>query len=348
MPPPESGRSPRPPSPGSGPGDPAAPRLLNRLRSECRRRHYSYRTEQAYAHWVRRYCRFHADEHGRPRHPRDLSEADLAAFLSHLAEDRRVAASTQNQALHAVLFLYEHVVGRPLGRVDGVTRAKRPKRLPVVLTRAEVEAVLAALPGLPRPYRLLGSVLYGSGLRLREGLRLRVHDLDTERGQLTVREGKGGKDRVTVLPSVLEEPLRLHLAAERARYEMEREAGDAAVSLPGALATKYPGAAVEWGWRYVFPSPRPSRDPRSGRTLLHHLGPSGVQKAVRRAALESGVEKAVTPHTFRHSFATHMLERGADIRTVQELLGHQDVRTTEVYTHVLNRGLRGVVSPLDR
>ena len=324
-------------------GDPP-PRLLDRLRSECRRRHYSYHTERAYADWVRRYCLFHRDDQGQPRHPRTLAEADLAAFLSHLAEDRRVAASTQNQALHAVLFLYDAVLGRPLDRVEGVARARRPKRLPVVLTREEVSAVLAQLSGI---HRLLGSLLYGSGLRLREGLRLRVHDLDLAHGQLTVREGKGGKDRVTVLPSAVEEPLALHLARERAQYDIEIADGAAAVSLPGALGVKYPMAASEWGWRYVFPARRPSVDPRSGDLRRHHLGPSGVQKAVRAAARAAGVDRPVTPHAFRHSFATHMLERGADIRTVQELLGHSDVRTTEIYTHVLNRGVRGVVSPLD-
>ena len=333
-------------SPGHdrGAGDAGAPRLLDRLRAELRRRHYSYHTERAYADWVRRYCLFHIDPDGRPRHPDSLAEPDLAAFLSHLAEDRRVAASTQNQALHAVLFLYEHVLGTPLGRVEGVARAKRPKRLPVVLSRAEVGAVLAELTGV---HRLLAQILYGSGLRLREGLRLRVHDLDVERGRLTVREGKGGKDRVTVLASSAEAALGRHLTAEHARYEQAAEDGVAAVSLPGALGVKYPGAATEWGWRYVFCARRPSVDPRTGEPRLHHLGPSGVQKAVRAAAQAAGVDRPVSPHVFRHSFATHMLERGADIRTVQELLGHSDVRTTEIYTHVLDQGVRGVTSPLD-
>lgn len=321
-----------------------APRLLDRLRSECRRRHYSFHTERTYADWVRRYCLFHRDADGQPRHPDTLAEPDLAAFLSHLAEDRCVAASTQNQALHAVLFLYDAVLGRPLDRIEGVARAKRPKRLPVVLSQQEVGDVLARLSGT---HRLLASILYGSGLRLREGLRLRVHDLDMAQGQLTVREGKGGKDRVTVLPPAVDEPLTLHLARERAHYEMECAEGNAAVSLPSALAGKYPQAATEWGWRYVFPAQRRSVDPRSGSLRRHHLGPSGIQKAVRTAAQAAGVNRPVTPHVLRHSFATHMLERGADIRTVQELLGHSDVRTTEIYTHVLNRGVRGVVSPLD-
>ena len=348
MAPDEPGPHPHNAAPASGgdPGGPApdGPRLLDRLRTACRRLHYSYHTERAYADWVRRYCLFHTDEAGRPRHPEALAEPDLAAFLSHLAEDRGVAASTQNQALHAVLFLYEHVLGRPLGRVGGVARAKRPKRLPVVLSRSEVDAVLNELRGV---HRLVGMVLYGSGLRLREGLRLRVHDLDPDRGRLTVREGKGGKDRVTVLASAVAEPLALHLAAQRARYDQEVAEGTAAVSLPGALGAKYPYAAAEWGWRYVFCARRPSVDPRTGGSRLHHLGPSGVQKAVRSAAKAAGVGRPVSPHVLRHSFATHMLERGADIRTVQELLGHSDVRTTEVYTHVLDRGVRGAVSPLD-
>ena len=259
-------------------------------------------------------------------------------------EERGVAASTQNVALHAVLFLYEHVLGRPLAAVDGVARARRPKRLPVVLSREEVGAVLTAMSGVPR---LVASLLYGGGLRLREGLRLRVHDLDLGAGTVLVREGKGGGDRVTVLPDVLSEPLRLHIACERARYATERAEGTAAVSLPGALAAKYPTAAHEWGWRYLFPAAQPSLDRRSGARLRHHIGPSGIQKAVRRAGRDAGLTRRVTPHVFRHSFATHMLQRGADIRTVQELLGHRDVKTTEIYTHVVGRGVRGVASPLD-
>jgi integron integrase len=273
-----------------------------------------------------------------------MGEAEVAAFLAHLAEGRRVAASTQNQALAALLFLYEHVLGRPLEEVGPFPRAKRPRRLPVVLTRAEVEAVLARLGGT---HRLVAQLLYGSGLRLLEALRLRVKDVEVGEGRLTVREGKGDKDRVTVLPSAVEEALSAQLAVVRALHARDLADGLGAVVLPTALAAKYPGAATEVGWQYVFPSRALSVDPRSGDRRRHHRSESSVQKAVRKAARAAGVEKPVSPHAFRHSFATHMLERGADIRTVQELLGHADVRTTEIYTHVLNRGVRGVVSPLD-
>ena len=320
---------------------PSAPRLLDRLRAELRRRRYSVHTERAYARWVRRYCLFHRDERGRPRHPETLSEPDLAAFLAHLAGDHGVAASTRNQALHAVLFLYDPVLGRPLERAGGVARAGRPRRPPVVLSRGEVGAVLAALTGV---HRLLGSLLYGSGLRLGEGLRLRVGDLDPDRGRLTVRGGEGARDRVTVLASSVGPALRRHLAAERIRYEQAVEDGTAAVGLPDAVARESPGAATEWGWRYVFCARRPSADPRTGALRLHHLGPSGVQRAVRRAARAAGVGGPVSPRVLRHSFAAHALERGADVRTVQELLGHADVRTTGAYARVLDRG---VTSPLD-
>ena len=339
----------------TGDGAPEKRKLLDLVRLACRLRHYSYRTEQTYCAWVRRFCRYHRDEHGRPRHPATLREPEVTAFLTHLAVERHVAASTQNQALAALLFLYDAVLGEPLGGLEregpgGLVRAKRPKRLPVVLTREEVERVLSRMNGT---YRLVGMLLYGSGLRLREALRLRVKDLDFGYGHVTVRDGKGMKDRITVFPEALHEPVERHLARERLRYEAEREEGTAAVSLPGALSRKYPSAATEWGWRYVFPASKPSVDPRSGdehgapTIRLHHLAPSAVQKAVRRASRRAEVEKPVTPHVFRHSFATHLLERGADIRTVQELLGHRSVRTTMIYTHVLNRGGLGVVSPLD-
>ena len=356
-------REPRQPW-GSPEGPEPKRKLLDLVRLACQLRHYSYRTEQTYCAWVKRFCRFHRDANGRPRHPETMRESEVVAFLTHLAVDRHVAASTQNQALAALLFLYEAVLGEPLGDLhavgadelpdgnpagtDRLVWAKRPKRLPVVLTREEVEAVLAEMSG---KYRLAGMLLYGSGLRLREVLRLRVKDLDFGYGHLVVRDGKGMKDRVTVFPEALHDPMERHLARERLRHEAELDEGTAAVSLPGALARKYPNAETEWGWRYVFPASRPSVDPRSGRELLHHLAPSAVQKAVRRASRRAadrmGLAKPVTPHVFRHSFATHLLERGADIRTVQELLGHKSVRTTMVYTHVLNRGGLGVVSPLD-
>lgn len=328
-------------------------KLLDLVRLACQLRHYSYRTEQTYYGWVKRFCLFHCDTDGKPRHPSTMREPEVVQFLTHLAVDRHVAASTQNQALAALLFLYDAVLGEPLGdldeddRPDGterLVRAKQPKRLPVVLTRQEVERVLAQMRGT---HRLMGALLYGAGLRLRECLCLRVKDVDFGQRHVVVREGKGGKDRVTVFPEVLHEPMDRHLARQKLRYEAELEEGTAAVSLPGALAAKYPNAEREWGWRYVFPASRPSVDPRSGRELLHHASPSGLQKAVKRAARKAGIAKPVTPHVFRHSFATHLLERGADIRTVQELLGHKSVRTTMVYTHVLNRGGLGVVSPLD-
>ncbi len=333
-----------PPPDASAAAEPGAPGLLDAVRSACRLRHYSIRTETAYASWARRFCLFHRDAGGRPRHPEAMAEPEVVAFLAHLAEDRQVASSTQNQALAAILFLYEAVLDRPLDSLGAFPRAKRPKRLPVVLTRQEVEAVLSRLDGT---HRLVASLLYGSGLRLLEGLRLRVKDVGLAEGHLVVREGKGDRDRVTVLPSVLAEPLRTQLDYVRALHARDVAAGQGSVYLPTAVARKYPGAATETGWQYVFPASRLSHDPRSGARRRHHLTESPIQKAVRRAAQAAGVEKPVSPHAFRHSFATHMLERGADIRTVQELLGHKDVRTTEIYTHVLNRGVRGVVSPLD-
>ena len=325
--------------------NPQPPKLLRRVRDACRLRHLSYATETAYVGWIRRFCLFHRDAEGRPSHPEALREPDVAAFLTHLATERGIGASTQNQALHALCFLYDAVLGAPLDRVQGVVTARRPKRLPVVLTRTEVEQVLTHVVSR---HRLKAMLLYGAGLRLRECLRLRVKDVDFDYGHLTVREGKGDRDRPALLPEAVQPALRLHLDAERARYAIEREEGTAAVSLPGALARKLPRAATEWRWRYVFPSRTLSRDPRSGALLRHHASATPLQKAVRRAAEQANLGKRVTCHTLRHSFATHLLERGADIRTVQELLGHRDVRTTEVYTHVLNRGLRGVVSPLDR
>ena len=331
---------------GGGPAndDVQPARLLDAVRSACRLRHYAIRTETAYTSWVRRFCLFHRDADGRPRHPDDMAEPEVVAFLAHLAEVREVASSTQNQALAALLFLYDAVLERPLETLQPFPRAKRPRRLPVVLTRTEVSAVLARLHG---ERRLIASLLYGSGLRLLEALRLRVKDVALADGHLMVREGKGDKDRITVLPEVLHGALGEQLDHVRRLHGRDRAAGHGSVYLPSALAHKYPGAATETGWQYVFPARDRSTDPRSGAVRRHHVSESSVQKAVRRASKQAGVEKPVSPHAFRHSFATHMLERGADIRTVQELLGHKDVRTTEIYTHVLNRGVRGVASPLD-
>lgn len=323
-------------------------KLLDRLRSACRVRHLSYETEKAYAGWVRRYCLFHRDCDGKPVHPATMDARHVIAFLNHLATERDVAASTQNQAFHALRFLYEKVLGLDLQRVDeahGLVRARRPRRLPVVLSPSQIDAILAQLSG---DYRLMAGLMYGSGLRLRECLRLRVKDLILDPPQVVVREGKGNKDRISVLPEVMIEPLEAHLARERLRYRQEISEGTAAVSMPAALARKYPNAPTEWPWRYVFPSRRPSADPRTGEILLHHRSPASIQKHVRKAVRRADIPLNASCHTLRHSFATHMLERGADIRTVQELLGHKDIRTTMIYTHVLNKNRLGVTSPLDQ
>ena len=312
-------------------------KLLDRVHQACRMKHLSLRTEKAYVLWVRRFVNHHR------RHPQYLSEADVHAYLSHLAVDRQVAASTQNQALSALLFLYTHVLNRPLGDLGEIVRANRPKRLPVVLTRDEVHAVLANLRG---DHRLVASMLYGSGLRLLEGLRLRVKDLDFPKQQIIVRDGKGQKDRVTVLPGTLAEPLKRHLRKVKVLHEEALENGFGTVYLPSALSRKYPKASRSWPWQYVFPAEKPSKDPRSDVLQRHHLNESAVQKAVHRAAKKADLTKPASCHTFRHSFATHLLEDGADIRTVQELLGHKDLRTTMIYTHVMGRGV-AVKSPLD-
>ena len=318
-----------------------SPRLLDQVREAVRALHYSLRTEETYLHWIKRFILFHGK-----RHPREMGEAEVAAFLSHLANDAHVAAGTQNLALAALLFLYREVLDRDLPWLKDVTRAKRPQRLPTVLTRREVDLLLGMLDDSEAA--LVVRLLYGTGMRLLEGVRLRIGDLDFERRQVTVRQGKGGKDRVTVLPQALAEPLERQLAARRKRYELERAAGECGVWLPDALERKYPNAGAEWIWQYVFAARRPSRDPRTGLRRKHHLDESLVQRQVRKAARRAGLVKRVSPHTLRHSFATHLLEGGYDIRTVQELLGHSDVATTMIYTHVLNRGGRGVVSPLDR
>lgn len=317
----------------------AKPRLLDQVRDRIRLKHYSYRTEKQYVGWIRRYILFHGK-----RHPSDLGGPEVEAFLSHLATDRNVAAATQNQALAALLFLYKDVLGVELPWLDGVVRAKRPQRLPVVLTRDEVRSVLGNLDGQPW---LVASLLYGSGLRLMEALRLRIKDIDIEHPQITVRDGKGGKDRVTVLPGGLLEPLSVHLTRVREQHDEAIRQGYAGVELPFALERKYPRAHLEWGWQYVFPASQPSRDPRSGAWRRHHLFEDTVQRHVARAVRRAGLDRPASCHTFRHCFATHLLESGYDIRTVQELLGHSDVKTTMIYTHVLNRGGRGVRSPLD-
>jgi integron integrase len=318
----------------------AKPRLLQVVREQLRARHYSLRTEDTYVHWIRRFIVFH----GR-RHPREMGAPEIEAFLSHLATHKNVAASTQNLALAAILFLYKDVLEQELPWLANVTRAKKPQRLPTVLTRAEVERLLAelddAVPGL------IARLLYGTGMRLMEGVRLRVKDLELDRRQILVRDGKGGKDRVTVLPDLLIEPLRAQLAVRRTVFDRDQEKGRESVWLPDALERKYPNAPREWGWQYVFAAERHSADPRSGVRRRHHVNEQLVQRAVRRAAQAADIPKPVSPHTLRHSFATHLLESGYDIRTVQELLGHADVGTTMIYTHVLNRGGRAVRSPID-
>ena len=317
----------------------SSPKLLDRVRWHLRVKHYSLRTEELYAHWIRRFIVFHEK-----RHPAEMGEEEIAAFLSHLAIDGHVAASTQNQAFSALLFLYHQVLDRKLEYVTGVERVRRPAKLPVVLTRKEAHAVIAHLRG---EYCLMGELLYGSGLRLLECLRLRVKDMDFAYGQITVREGKGLRERITLLPNRLKRPLREHLARVREIHRRDLARGAGAVYLPFALKRKYPKAARDWRWQYVFPAAKPTVDPRSGETRRHHVHEKNLQNAVKQAIYSAGVAKAASCHTFRHSFATHLLEDGYDIRTVQELLGHKDVSTTMIYTHVLNKpGLR-IRSPLD-
>ena len=313
-------------------------KLLSQVRRALRVRRYSPRTEEAYVSWVRRYVRFHGT-----RHPAQLGEAEVAGFLTDLAVRGRVSAATQNQALGALLFLYRAVLGRQVGWLDNLVRAKRPPRLPVVLSRAEVKLVLAGLEGVSG---LVAALLYGSGLRLLECLRLRVKDLDLGRNCIMVRGGKGDRDRVTVLPVVLQERLKQHLADVRLCYADDVERPGWGLDLPGALSAKYPNASREWVWYWVFPATRRyERVP--GVWRRHHLHPTVVQRWFRVAVQTSGIQKRATCHTLRHSFATHLLDSGHDIRTVQELLGHRDVRTTMIYTHVLNRPGLGVRSPVD-
>lgn len=315
------------------------PRLLDRVREELRKRHYSFRTEEAYVAWIKRFIIFNG-----MRHPEKSGKADIERFLSWLAVKRKVAASTQNQALSAILFLYADVLDLKLDWLDDVVRAKKPKRLPVVLTREEVRAVLSHMDGTGW---LAAMLMYGAGLRLMECLRLRIKDIDFGYRQIVVREGKGRRDRVTVLPDAVQTRLKHHLEKVKCRYDLDLKRGGGLVRLPGALARKYGNASRQWGWQCVFPACRRYADPETGHLTRHHLHESVIQRAVKKAASLTEIHKHVTCHTFRHSFATHLLEDGYDIRTIQELLGHKDVSTTMIYTHVLNKGGRSVRSPAD-
>ena len=310
------------------------------LRTRIRMRHYSLRTERTYAHWVRRFILFHGK-----RHPRDMGAVEVTAFLSALATEHNVAAATQNQALSALLFLYKQVLGVDLPWLDDLHRAKKARRLPTVLTQAEVRALLAHVDGV---HGIMARLMYGTGMRLMECVRLRVKDVDLERGEIIVRQAKGGRDRVTMLPQALVGALREHLGRVREWFMVDRAADLAGVELPHAMERKSRNAGKLWGWQWVFAARELSIDPRTGIRRRHHVFEQGLQRAVGRAAGAAAIAKPVTTHTLRHSFATHLMEAGYDIRTVQELLGHKDVSTTMIYTHVLNRGGRGVVSPLDR
>lgn len=314
--------------------------LFQVARDRMRTLHLALRTEKAYLYWIRRYVKFHG-----MRHPREMGASEVEAFLTHLAVGQRVSAATQNQALHALLFLYRQVLGADLPWLDNITRASKPKRLPVVLSVTEVRAVLAELDGVAW---LVASLLYGGGLRLTEALRLRVNGLHLETGEVVVRCGKGGKDRVTVLPAMLIAPFRAHLSKVNARFERGRKRGEPGVSLPLAVAHKYPARANQWGWQYVFPADSVCTDPYSRGVIRHHVHERVIQRAVSAAVRKAGIALPTTCHTFRHCFATHLLQAGCDIRTVQELLGHSDVRTTMIYTHVMGKGALGVISPLDR
>ncbi|PPT05891.1 Integron integrase IntIPac [Geitlerinema sp. FC II] len=313
-------------------------KLLDRVRDAIRVKHYSYRTEQTYVQWIRRYILFH-----NKRHPNEMGVPEVEAFLTHLAVQNGVAAATQNQALSAILFLYKEILGRPLEGVDAI-RAKRSRRLPTVLTVEEARLVIHQMSGV---HRLIVQLLYGSGLRLREAMQLRIKDLDFTQHQIVVQDTKGRQSRVTMLPTSIVEPLQEHLQMVKRLHQQDLEQGYGAVTLPFALARKYPNANRQWIWQFVFPSSTRCRDPRSGVIVRYHLHESGLQKAVKQAVRSAGLQKRVSCHTFRHSFATHLLQNGYDIRTVQELLGHKDVKTTMIYTHVLNRGGRCVRSPLD-
>ena len=312
--------------------------FLQQVREAIRTKHYSISTERAYLDWTRRFILFHGK-----RHPLQMGETEIGEFLTYLAVQRNVAASTQNQALNALVFLYRNVLGQSLGENINGVRAKKPRKLPVVLDKQEIRSLLRNVDG---NYWLPACLLYGSGLRLMECMRLRVQDLDFSHRAILVRNGKGGKDRVVTLPDGLLRPLQQHLAGARVLHHKDLQDGFGETWLPHALARKYPNAARQWGWQYVFPASRRSIDPRSGRERRHHLDESCLQKAVKSAVRKAGIHKPASCHTLRHSFATHLLERGMDIRTVQEQLGHKDVRTTQIYTHILQRGGNAVVSPL--
>jgi integron integrase len=316
-----------------------SPKLLERVCEAIRTRHYSLRTEDTYLRWIKRFILFHGK-----RHPREMGGREIQEFLSYLAVEGRVAASTQSQALSAIVFLYQQVLKQTIGSIDDVVHAKQPHRIPVVLTQDEVKAVLAHLSGTPW---IMATLLYGAGLRILECLRLRVKDVDFTYNHIVVRDGKGRKDRVTMLPQQVKAPLQRHLHDVQQLHGQDVQAGAGHVYLPYALERKYPNASREWVWQYVFPAAQPSRDPRTGIIRRHHVHKLVLQRAVQTAVRKAEIPKAASCHTLRHAFATHLLEAGYDIRTVQELLGHKDVSTTMIYTHVLNRGGRGVKSPAD-
>ena len=319
---------------------PQPPRLLDQVRNKIRLKHYSLRTEHSYVDWIKRYIFFH-----NKRHPKDMGAAEVEAFLTHIAVEGHVAASTQNQAKFALLFLYKEVLEQQLPWLDNISQAKVTRRLPVVLTVNETRMVLSKMTGINL---LLAQMAYGTGMRIMEVMTLRVKDIDFERKEILIRDGKGEKDRITMLPTAVIEPLQQHLQKMKAQHEGDLKAGYGSVYLPFALERKYPNAQYEWGWQYVFPATKVSVDPRSGITRRHHLDEKALQRAMKQAVRDCDLTKPATPHTLRHSFATHLLQSGYDIRTVQELLGHKDVATTMIYTHVLNKGGQGVISPLDQ
>jgi integron integrase len=319
---------------------PRPQKLLDQVRERIRVKHYALATEKTYCHWIKAFILWHGK-----RHPRDMGAPEVEAYLSHIATARDVSASTQNQALHAILFLYREVLGISLPWLDGITRAKASKRIPVVLGRAEVAALLSRVQGTPG---LVVRLLYGTGMRLMEGLRLRIKDIDLDGRSIVIRAGKGDKDRVVMLPESLVDPIRDLMAERRKWHDIDLARGRADVEMPAALDRKYPNAGREFGWQFLFATPTYNTCHRTGAIRRHHLHQRTIQREVRAAARAAGIEKPAHPHLLRHSFATHLLESGADIRTVQELLGHSDVSTTMIYTHVVKRGGNGTISPLDR